>query len=204
MEIRRPDVSPARASASRWRPSVLGAALLTGTIACHGPRTAPAPVAAAPACPAPVFATGGWTPVTDSMGISYRLPPGFVPRPNPELPHDRWSYDDGTSGYVWIGMNRSPEHWITLRRVPSPGMYEMSECIDSLAGREILVQAWRMRGGISNGRRRPDRYDVFALLPIEPGRTVWVTSGGSDRRFQEMALAIVRTVRIPLDSAPYR
>jgi len=176
---------------------VLGAALVTVTLACHGPRTAPVPLGAAPACPAPAVATDDWIPVTDSMGVSYRLPPGFVPRPHPELPHDRWSYDDGTSGYVWVGVNRSLEHWITLRRAPSPGMYEMSECIDSLAGREILVQAWRTPGGIFRDGRRWDRYDVFALLPIEPGRTVWVTSGGSDRRFQETALAIVRTVRLP-------
>jgi len=59
------------------------------------------------------------------------------------------------------------------------------------------VQAWRTPGGIFRDGRRWDRYDVFALLPIEPGRTVWVTSGGSDRRFQETALAIVRTVRLP-------
>lgn len=174
--------------------------LVLGVIAagCHGPQTAPEPVAAVRPCPAPDLETGAWTPVTDSTGIAYRLPPGFVPDPNPELHYSRWRYDQETSGYVWIGINRSPEFWLTLRRVPSPGMYEMGECIDSLGGREILVQAWRMRGGLSNGRRRPDRYEVFALLPIAPGRTVWFTAGGRDRRYQEIAMAIVRTFVLPM------
>ena len=89
----------------------------------------------------------------------------------------------GGSRTVSIGFIHAAEHWLTLRRAPSPGMHEMSECVDSVGGREILVQTWRTAGGIFRNGRRRDRYDVFALLPVRPGFTVYVTGGGSDRRF---------------------
>jgi hypothetical protein len=138
-----------------------------------------------------------WALVSDSAGLTYRLPKTFVEQPERELPYRRWNADGSASGYVWIGFNRSREHWITLRRAPSPGMHEMTECIDSVAGREILVQAWRTEGGIFQDGRRRDRYDVLALAPIEPGFTVYLAGGGSDRRFQAVLLAIARTVEVP-------
>jgi len=183
------------------RRSRVGACVVIASLAlaCHGaPRSAPTLTASAPACPPPPLTVADWPVIMDSADVSYRLPDGFVERRPRDLPGRHWTYRrDGSSGTVTVGFIHSREHWTTLRRVPSPGMHEMSVCIDSLAGREILVQAWRMANGIFRNRRRFDRYDVFALLPITPGHTVYVTGGGSDRRFQEIVLAIVRTVRLP-------
>lgn len=170
------------------------AALVSG---CYGPRSAPAPVGAVPACPGPALDVESWDVVSDSAGVTYRLPDGFVEQVDPRLPHRQWSYEGRSSGYVWIGFNSGGEHWITLRRAPSPGMHEMTECIDSVPGRQVLVQAWRTEGGIFRGGRRSDRYDVLALVPIAPDLTVVLTGGGSDRGFQTLLLAMVRTVRVP-------
>jgi hypothetical protein len=172
---------------------VLLGVLSTG---CHGPRTAPEPIAAVPACPGPALDVAGWAAIADSAGVTYRLPGGFIERPDSTLPYRRWTASDGSSGDLAVGFIHSREHWITLRRAPSPGMHEMSECVDSVAGRQLLVQAWRTEGGIFRDRRRFDRYDVFALVPITPGLTVYLTGGGSDRRFQALLLAMARTLRV--------
>jgi hypothetical protein len=153
-------------------------------------------MAAAPACPAPALDPADWTPVRDSARVTYRVPAAFVSEPAGELSYRRWTARADLSGYLWTGFIRSPEHWITLRRAPSPGMHEMSECMDSVAGREVLVQAWRAEGGIFEQGRRRDRYDVFALVPLEPGLTLYLTGGAADRRTQEVLLAVVRTVAV--------
>ncbi len=178
---------------SLWALTV-GCAILAG---CHGPRTAPAPVAAVPACPAPTLDMRTWTLVSDSAGLTYRLPPTFVERPDARLTYRRWTEGGASSGSVSIGFNHSLEHWITFRRAPSPGMHEMTECIDSIPGREILVQAWRTAGGRFEHGRRSDLYEMLTLVPIEPGLTVWVAGGGADPQFQRILLAISRTVRVP-------
>jgi hypothetical protein len=134
--------------------------------------------------------------VSDSAGVTYRIPAAFMGQPSGDLPYRRWTARGELSGYLWTGFIHSPEHWLTLRRVPSPGMYEMSECVDSVAGREVLVQAWRTAGGIFEQGQRRDRYDVFALVPLKPGLTLYLTGGAADRRTQEVVLAVVRTVTI--------
>jgi hypothetical protein len=143
-----------------------------------------------------VFDVGDWPVVADSGDLRYRVPRGFEERSDTSLPYRRWTVDGRSAGSVAVGLNHSREHWLTLRRAPSPGMREMSECIDSVAGRELLVQAWRTEGGIFRERRRADRYDVFALVPLAPGRTVFLAGGGADRAFQARLLAMVRTVRV--------
>ncbi len=73
----------------------------------------------------------------------------------------------------------------------------MSECIDSIPGRQMLVQAWRMESGVFRRGRRLDKFEVFALTPMAPGRTVVLTGGGYERSTQALLLAIVRTIRLP-------
>jgi hypothetical protein len=165
---------------------------------CHGPKTAPSPSAAVAACPAPVLDLHNWTLVSDSAGLTYRVPPSFVERPDPRLPSRRWTEGGASSGSVSIGFNHMREHWITFRRAPSPGMREMTECIDSIPGRQILVQAWRTVGGRFEGGRRSDLYEVLTLVPMEPGLTLWIAGGGADPQFQRIVLAIGRTVRLPM------
>jgi hypothetical protein len=170
------------------------AAILAG---CHGARTAPRPAPGVAACPAPVLDESHWNVVSDSAGLTYRMPDTFVEHLDTRLPHRTWNSEGTSSGYLWVGFNHSKEFWLTLRRVPSPGMMEMSECVDSIPGRQILVQAWRTVGGIFDHGRRSDRYDMLTLVPIEPGLTLYVAGGGSDPRIQTILLAIARTVRLP-------
>jgi hypothetical protein len=75
-------------------------------------------------------------------------------------------------------------------------MIEMSECIDSIPGREILVQTWRMAGGVFRDSQRLDKYDMLALVPVEPGVTLFLTGGGPKRETQILLLAVARTVRV--------
>jgi hypothetical protein len=191
-------MSPLRCRRPMRRVAVLAATAPLALAGCHGPRTAPEPVAAVAACPGPTLDTEQWNVISDSAGITYRVPADFAERRDPRIAHRQWNRErtasDSSSGYLWTGFIHSKEFWLTLRRAPSPGMEEMSECIDSVPGRQILVQAWRTPGGIFRDMRRWDRYDVFALVPVEPGLAFYVAGGGSDRRFQTVLLAIARTV----------
>lgn len=181
-----------------WTCRTRTAALLVSAVACHrAPGTAPPPEPAATACPAPVLDTRGWRSVADSAAVSYRLPPTLVERPDTTSPNRHW--DGPEYGHiVTVGFIRVLEHWITFRRAPSPGMHEMSECIDSIPGRQILVQTWRTAGGVFRRGRRFDKYEMLALVPIEPGLTLYLTGGGSERDTQVLLLAVARTVRVGL------
>ena len=158
------------------------------------------PIPAHPACPAPSVDASSWAAHTDSAGVSYRLPPALLERPAGDLPYRQWTSSDAV-GRLSIGFSPSREHWITLRRAPSPGMHEMSECIEERSGRQLLIQAWRTEGGVFRQGRRFDLYEMLALVSVEPMLTLFVTGGASDPRFQELLLAIARTVTI---AAPAR
>lgn len=155
----------------------------------------PGPVPAHPACPAPRPSTAGWTSHADSAGVAYRLPPDLVPRPPGDLPYRQWTSSD-SFGRLSIGFSPSREYWITLRRAPSPGMHEMSECVEEGSDRQILIQSWRTEGGVFRDGQRSALYEMLALVPVEPMRTLFITGGSSDPRFQEILLAVARTVSI--------
>jgi hypothetical protein len=177
------------------RIATVAIAMAVPAAGCQRPQTAPRPALAVAACPGPVLDTRDWRLVMDSADLSYRLPPALVERADTASPHRRWFSADSRQ-IVTVGFIHELEHWITLRRAPSPGMHEMSECIDSIPGRQLLVQAWRTAGGVFRDRRRFDNYEMLALVPIEPGLTVFLTGGGSARETQVLLLAIARTVRI--------
>ena len=172
------------------------AVLLT---ACGGGALAspepPGPVPAHWACPAPSLSTSGWVSHADSAGVAYRLPPDLVARPSGDLPYRQWSSSE-PSGRVSIGFSPSREFWVTLRRVPSPGMHEMSECVEEGRDRQILIQSWRTEGGSFQGGRRSDLYEMMALVAVEPMLTLFITGGSPDPRFQEVLLAVARTVTV--------
>jgi hypothetical protein len=73
-------------------------------------------------------------------------------------------------------------------------MMEMTQCVDSIGGRQALVQAWRTRGGTFRDGQRMDRYDVFAVVPVSPVLRFYIASGSHRRETQQLALAAVRTI----------
>lgn len=182
----------------RVRRGVRCATLALLMVGCQrlGAPAPPGPASAHPACPAPRVEVSGWALVRDSAGVAYRLPPGWVQREPGDLPYRQWTSAEDPSGRVSIGFSPSREHWISLRRAPSPGMHEMTECIDTLGDRQILLQAWRTEDGIFRDGRRSDLYEMLALVSVEPMLTLFVTGGGSDPRFQALLLAIARMVEI--------
>lgn len=145
-----------------------------------------------PACPFPAIAVDDWLVVQDSAGVTYRVPPEYVEKP-PGARSRRWDLGGDFQQSIEIGFIHSQAPLVTFRRAPSIGMREMSECIDSAAGREILVQAWRTVGGTFRLGRRRDKYEAFALIPVEPGLIAYLTGGGYERRAQQLALAVART-----------
>ncbi len=168
--------------------------------ACHrAPAPAPIPVAveAMPACPAPTMDTRGWRIVNDATGLRYRLPPEFIEQPARVPLSRRWDLDGDFQQSVDIGIIESPDYWVSLRQPPAPGRHEMSECIDSIPGRQLLVQSWRSEGGVFRRGQRMDKYEVFALVPMTARRTVFLTGGGFERETQVLLLAVVRTIRVP-------
>lgn len=191
--------NPARRVAFTPRPARIATVAVAMVVPLSGcqrpPETPPRPVPAVTACPAPVLDTRDWRHVVDSANVSFRLPATLVERADTASPHRRWVNADGRQ-VVTVGFLRVLEHWITLRRAPSPGMHEMSECMDSIPGRQLLVQTWRTAGGVFRHGRRFDNYEMLALVPIEPGLTVFLTGGGAARETQVLLLAIARTVRI--------
>ena len=176
-----------------------GAVAVVLLTACGGRAVAtsepPGVVPAHWACPAPSLATTGWVSHTDSAGVAYRLPSDLVERPAGDLPYRQWTSRELT-GSVSIGFSPSREHWISLRRAPSPGMHEMNECIDDGRDRQILIQSWRKQGGSFRDGRRSDLYEMLALVAVEPMLTLFITGGSADRSFQKILLAIARTVTV--------
>ncbi len=160
-------------------------------ISCARPPRSVAP--ARPACPELRIATTGWVPVTESAGVSFRLPPGFR-EAAPVGPARHWELDGDFSQYVTAGFIASSSPPAALGRFVSPGMFEMTQCMDVVGGREMLVQSWRTHGGTFRNGQRLDRYDVFAVVPVRPDLRFYLASGGYERRTQDLALAAVRTI----------
>jgi hypothetical protein len=160
-------------------------------------RTAPvASVAPAfAACPAPHVNTTTWRTVADSF-VTFRLPAGFVEQPFDEGAR-RWYLNGDFSEYVRAGYIASSSPAEAMGRVPSPGMMEMSQCVDSIGGHQVLVQAWRTHGGTFRNGQRMDRYDVFAVVPVSPERRFYLTSGSHRPQTQQTVLEVVRTIALP-------
>ena len=145
------------------------------------------------ACPAPPQQTEDWPAVAESAGVSFRIPPEFVEQSREEGAH-RFSLRGDFSEYLLAGFIASSSPAETMGRVPGPGMMEMSQCVDSIGGRQVLVQAWRTRGGTFREGQRLDRYDVFAVVPVSPELRFYIASGSHRRETQQLALAAVRTI----------
>lgn len=159
---------------------------------CVGPaRIAPAHAA----CPAPRQDTGDWRAVAESAGVSFLVPAAFVQQPRDEGA-TRWYLRGDFSEYILAGFIPSSSPPPALGRVPNPGMVEMTQCVDSIGGREVLVQAWRTRGGTFREGRRMDRYDVFAVVAVHPELRFYLASGSHRPETQRAALAVVRTIAI--------
>ena len=98
--------------------------------------------------------------------------------------------------YVLAGFIESSTPVVAMGRAPHAGMKEMTVCVDSVGGREVLVQAWRTVNGTFREGRRLDRYDVFAVVAIHPELRFYFASGSYDPHTQTVALAAVRTIAI--------
>lgn len=159
----------------------------------------PSPRASLAACSVPDLDTRGWRTERDSIGgttVTYRIPEGFDERVYENLSYRQFQVDSEPSGRVAVGFSPSREHYTTLRRAPSPPMHEMSECVADVNGRQVIFQAWRTEGGRFRNGQRYDLFETLALVPVEPRRTLYVSGGGSGPAFQEIALAIARTVDV--------
>jgi len=165
---------------------------LAGLVACVRPgHVEPARAA----CPAPPLSTAGWVSIADSAGVSFRLPAEYRERAT-QAGFREWVLGSDVHQYVIVGYIASSNPPATLGRVVSPGMLEMTQCVDSVGSREALVQSWRTPGGTFRQGRRLDRYDVFAVVPVRPDLRVYLASGGYERRAQDVALAAARTIVI--------
>ena len=177
----------------------LGAIVLVlGSLSCARPgRVAPALAA----CPAPRQETGEWRPVAESAAVSFRIPADFVEQAR-EADARRWYLHGDFAEYILAGFIRSSSPLQAFGRAPAVGMMEMTQCIDSIGGREALVQAWRTRGGTFLNGRRLDRYDVFAVVAVDPELRFYIAGGTHRRDTQKVALAVVRTIAIAPGSPP--
>lgn len=159
----------------------------------------PSPRASLAACVTPDLDTSGWRTERDSIGgitVTYRIPTDFLEHVHQDLPSREFQTDTEPSGRVIVGFSPSREHYMSLRRAPSPPMHEMSECVADVSGRQLIFQAWRTEGGIFRNGQRYDLYETMALIPVAPTRTLYVTGGGSAPDFQEILLAVARTVDV--------
>jgi len=176
-------------------PGMLAFALAAGGCQRVAPPS-PRPPHAVAACPAPDVDTRGWQLVSDSAGVQYRLPPGFTEGPRDDPPYRWLTWAGEPGGRVTIGFSPSREHYATMLRVPSPQMHEMTECQESVNGRDVFFQAWRMEGGSFRQGRRYDTFEILALVPVQPMLTLFITGGSEDPAFQELMLALARTVEV--------
>ena len=173
---------------------VLAAVLATlGAVSCLSPSR---PTPSRPACPAPRVNVRDWSVLQDESGVRFRLPRDFIERPH-EAGGREWALRGDFQQYVMTGLIRSSTPVEALGRAPGPGMMEMMQCIDSVDGQAVLVQAWRTRDGTFRNGRRLDRYDVFAVVALAPSLRFYLASGGYERSTQDFALAAVRTLSVP-------
>lgn len=175
-------------------------ALTASLLGCAGRRHVDQ---ARTACPAPPLRTGGWVSISDSLGIAFRLPPNYHERPTGTASRE-WVLDGDDQQYIILGYIASSSPPASLGRAVSPGMLEMTQCIDSVGTRELLVQAWRTRGGTFRNGQRLDRYDVFAVVPVRADLRLYLMSGSYKRGTQDIALAAVRTIAVGLKSTAPR
>jgi len=145
--------------------------------------------------------TRDWPVVHESAAVSFRVPPA-VTEHSREPGTRSWRLNDDFQQYILAGFIASSSPVASLGRAPAPGMLEMTQCVDSVAGREVLVQAWRTRGGTFRDGRRLDRYDVFAVVAVDPELRFYLASGGYTRDMQDLALAVVRTIVVGQGSPP--
>jgi hypothetical protein len=157
---------------------------------------APPPLRSVSACPAPDVDTDGWEVVSDSAGVSYRLPPSYTARPPGDSPFREFTWAGDLRGHASIGFSPSREHYASMLRVPAPPMREMTECQESVNGRDVVLQSWRMEGGSFRQGRRYDNFEILALVPVQPMLTLFVTGGSEDPAFQAVLLTIARTVEV--------
>lgn len=150
------------------------------------------PVPARAACPAPHVDTKPWRTVSQGP-VVYRIPDGFV-RSDTQTATYHWERSGDFQQYVTAGFIESSSPAVTLGRTPSPGVFEMTQCVDSIGGREVLVQSWRTRGGVYRDFKRLDRYDVFAVVPVTAMRKFYIASGSYRPETQTIALALVRSI----------
>ena len=148
-------------------------------------------VPARAACPAPRVDTGSWRAVSQGP-VTYRVPDVFA-RSDTDAVTYHWHGGD-TQQYITTGFIESSSPVVALGRTPYPGAHEMTQCVDSVAGREVLVQAWRTSGGVYRNFKRLDRYDVFAVVPLTATRRFYLASGSYLPETQTIALALVRTI----------
>ena len=156
----------------------------------------PGPADSLPACRVAESETRAWRIVDDPVGVRYRLPTGFVERSWPDQDFREFRVDQELSGRVMVGLSPSPGDYLNLRRVPSPPMRDLAECVDGPPGPEVVLQTWRTDGGRFRDGQRSPLYEALALIPLEPSRTLFVTGGGSTPAFQEIIFAIARSVEI--------
>lgn len=147
-------------------------------------------------CPAPGIDVHRWQVVQDSAGVSYRLPPSFAERPPGDHLFREFTWAGALGGRAMIGFSPSREYYTSLLRVPSPNMHEMTVCLESVNGRDVLFQSWRTEGGSFRQGRRYDQFEMLALVPVRPMLTLFVTGGSEDPGFQEVLLTIARTVEV--------
>ena len=147
------------------------------------------------ACPAPQLDVRDWQTVADSAGVNYRLPRDFVKQPRTTAAQS-WHRQGDFQQSITAGFIASSSPTATLGRVPHAGMKELTVCVDSIGGREILIQAWRTVDGTFRRFRRQDRYDVFAVVGVNRELHFYITSGSYLPETQEAALAVVRTIAI--------
>ena len=134
--------------------------------------------------------------------MTFRLPAAFVEQP-PDGGARRWYLRGVFVEYIMAGFIPSSSPVQALGRAPAVGMMEMTQCVDSIGGREVLVQAWRTRGGTFLNGRRMDRYDIFAVFPVHPELRFYIASGSHRRETQQVALAVVRTIVVTTGSSPH-
>ena len=164
----------------------------------------PAP-ASARACSPDAYPQTGWTRLSAGVeGISYAIPPGF-PRPAP--------YRGGSTvlGFVARQSSHFGVHWAKTPEWGSSGYrvelnatkHDYSWCRESLAGREMVVVAYKVTTGDTLTGENDRTYVVRAIWGLRPG--VWLSFNGyvPSLELQTELLAVIRTFRVD-SNAPSR
>ncbi|NIM49142.1 MAG: hypothetical protein GTO22_07755 [Gemmatimonadales bacterium] len=133
------------------------------------------------------------------MPVSFRLPPGFRKKEF-EIRLARRPPDIWQGGLLErISMFLSDDAPSLERaKAPRESYYlEYTECRETIGGKPVVIQAYRMTGAPSSEGGQSSQYKIYATAQLAPRSYLHISGTAGSPERQRQLLAMVRTMHFP-------